>query len=113
MHIDAYEFGRMVVDGKPYRSDVILVPERVIGDWRRVQGHSLAVEDLKDLTGCPLRLLIVGTGMYGRMQVPPETVQYLEKKGIEPLIQNTPDATRSFNAQVGKGGVAGAFHLTC
>ncbi len=113
MHIDSYDFGRIVVEGKVYSSDLILLPDRVIGSWWRVQGHSLAEEDLKDVINQPLSLLVVGTGMYGRMAVPDETVRFLKKKGIEPLIQSTKEACRSFNEQAQKGGVAGAFHLTC
>lgn len=113
MHIDSYDFGRMVVDGKAYSSDLIILPDRIIGDWWRAQGHSLDENDLKDVTGRALKLLVVGTGMYGRMNVPEGTVRMLKQKGIEPLIQNTKEACKSFNERVGKGSVAGVFHLTC
>jgi hypothetical protein len=32
--IDSYEFGRIVIDGREYRADVIILPERVVADWR-------------------------------------------------------------------------------
>jgi hypothetical protein len=69
--------------------------------------------DLKDVVGHPLNFLVVGTGMYGRMDVPEGTVRLLKHKGIEPLIQSTKEACKSFNELADKGGVAGAFHLTC
>ncbi len=113
MHIDSYEFGRMTVDGEVYSSDLIILPDRIIGNWWRAQGHSLSTEDLKEVVRYPLHLLLLGTGMYGMMQVPETTVRELKEKGIETLILKTKEAYRIFNEQAGKGGVAAAFHLTC
>ena len=49
MHIDEYAFGRMVVDGKTYRKDLILLPEGIREDWWRDEGHSLSKADLTDV----------------------------------------------------------------
>ena len=113
MHIDSYDFGKMVIDGSLYTSDVILVRGRIIGNWWRASGHRLAAEDLKECTEELLDLLVVGTGMFGRVEVPEETIQYLKEKGIEPLIETTKKAYKIYNEQADKGAIAGAFHLTC
>lgn len=113
MHIDSYEFGRIVIDGRPYTADVVILPERILADWWRLEGHRLAAEDLKEVVKSGVERLVIGTGMYGRMQVPRETVGYLREQGIASLIRDTSKACDLFNEQQGDGGVAGAFHLTC
>lgn len=62
--IDSYEFGTIVIRGKRYRSDIIIFPESVLDGWWRREGHSLHIEDLKEiLNGEPQpEMLIVGTG---------------------------------------------------
>ena len=47
--IDAYGFGRITVDGKKYRSDVIIYPERTVEGWWRVSGHDLCREDIEQI----------------------------------------------------------------
>ena len=32
-HIDDYRFGRIVIDGRAYTSDLILLPHRVVENW--------------------------------------------------------------------------------
>ena len=47
--IEQYSFGRVVVDGEQHSRDVIVLPDRVVGDWWRRDGHSLVIEDLADV----------------------------------------------------------------
>ncbi len=44
--IEGYRFGHLVVDGEEHTRDVIVLPERVFGDWWRADGHRLVVSDL-------------------------------------------------------------------
>src|SRR5919106_83368 len=44
--LENYSFGRLMVDGQEHTRDLIVLPERVVSDWRRREGHSLAIEDL-------------------------------------------------------------------
>jgi hypothetical protein len=45
--IDHYEFGRIVVDGCEETRDLIILPDRVVRNWLRQQGHALVVDDLR------------------------------------------------------------------
>jgi hypothetical protein len=47
MNIAGYRFGRIDIDGRMYRSDVIITPERVIDGWWRqlVDGHGVTSAD--------------------------------------------------------------------
>jgi hypothetical protein len=111
--IESYRFGRIVVDGKSYTSDVIIYPDRVQANWWRRQGHCLAPEDLKGVVTEGAETLIVGTGSSALMRVPPETRQYLTCKGFEVIVQNTHDACQTYNHLSEQGRVIAALHLTC
>ena len=63
--IDSYSFGKIVVDGQSYTSDLILYPDKIDDKWWRKSGHLLLKEDLKDIIHFNPDILIVGTGAYG------------------------------------------------
>ena len=112
MHISDYRFGRIVIDGKTYTSDVIVYPDRVDPSWWRKEGHSLDPDDLAAVAAAGPEAVIIGTGDSGMMEVPTHTRTFLEKKGITVLIEKTGRAVHLFNEQRGRK-VIGAFHLTC
>jgi len=112
--IDAYEFGRIRVDGREYRADVIVLPERVVADWWRLEGHSLAPEDLKEVVEAKAKVLVVGTGAYGAVAVPDATVTYLESYGVKVEAYDTAKAVARYNELAAAGErVAAGLHLTC
>jgi len=114
MKIEYYSFGSIRVDGRTYTSDLIIFPDRIIDRWRRVEGHSLAVEDLGDVLACAPRILIVGRGAFGCMKISSVTREFLEKKGIELIDGKTADMVSVFNDKAASGErPIGAFHLTC
>lgn len=111
--IDSYDFGRIVVDGKAYTSDVIIFPDRVKDNWWRKEGHALHIEDIESVVKEKPEVLIVGTGNYGLLKVLPETKEYIESQGIELIVEPTGKAYEMYN-KVSKGKkAAAALHLTC
>jgi hypothetical protein len=112
--IDDYAFGRIVIDGRTYQSDVIVYPGRVDNGWWRVSGHELAVTDLEAVLADPPAVLVVGTGRYGRMVVLPETEQALADRGVALVAQPTAAACQTYNERLSAGErVVAALHLTC
>ena len=112
--IESYDFGRMVIDGNLYTSDLIVHPGGVRDRWWRREGHSLAVEDIEEALRPPPEVLVVGTGFSGLMEVPGATLRFLEDRGIEVRIESTGRAWKTYNELKGKGRrVVAAFHLTC
>ena len=111
--VESYEFGQMVVDGEKYTKDLILLPERVIPNWWREQGHRLSAKDLEEVLAAQLEVLVVGTGAHGVMQVPTQTRQAMQEAGVELRIAETGRAWRLQNDLREKRTTAGAFHLTC
>ncbi len=112
--IESYDFGRIVVDGKEYTTDLIIFPDRVEDGWWRKVGHQLHIEDIEEVVDKVPDVLVVGTGYSALMKVPAETKRYIEEREIELVIQPTKRACETYNKliQSGKKAVA-AFHLTC
>lgn len=112
MRITHYSFGSITVDGKTYTSDIIIFPDHVKSSWWRIDGHLLQIPDLKEIIDKKPSILIIGTGYYGMMKVPDETIKYLKSNGIDIHIHNSKDAVESYNKLSAKQVVL-AIHLTC
>jgi hypothetical protein len=107
-----YEFGRIVVDGEEHRRDVIVLPDRVVGEWWRRDGHSLVIEDLEDVLDELPERLIVGCGAHGQLKPHPSVVEALSRRGVEMEAAPTADAVRRY-AEADPAKTAAALHLTC
>jgi len=114
MHIDAYQFGRIVVDGTAYENDVIIAGNAVQSNWWRKQGHLLSAEDIKPIIAAKPSVFVVGCGASRLMEVPSRTQQVLHEHNIQLEASDTYKAVKRFNelSQAGVN-VAAALHLTC
>ncbi len=114
MHIDSYQFGKIVIDGVEYSSDCIILGNSVQANWWRKQGHLLSAEDLESIIKAKPSLLIVGCGASGLMKIPNETRHVLLEEDIQLEAVDTAKAVERFN-ELSKTGVniAAALHLTC
>lgn len=113
MHIDSYDFGHIVIDGKSYRQDLLIWPERIQSDWWRVEAHLLQVADVYEALAANPQVLVVGMGQPGRMQVDPALAAYLKEQGIELIALPTREACQTINRLAGRRRLAAALHLTC
>jgi hypothetical protein len=111
--IDAYDFGRIVIDGTTFTSDVIIYPDRIQDQWWRKDGHVLSQTDVESVVREQPEVLIVGTGKYGVMKVPAQTRRYIESKGIEVHIEPTEQACELYNQIAQEKRTIAALHLTC
>ena len=114
MHIDSYQFGKIIIDGVNYSSDCLIFGDTVQSDWWRKQGHSLSAEDLQPVITAKPSVLIVGCGASALMKVSEETRQTLQENNIQTEALDTRKAVERFNelSQAGVN-VAAALHLTC
>ena len=114
MHIDSYQFGKIVIVGKAYNSDCLIVGNSVQSNWWRKQGHLLTSEDLRPVIAANPSILVVGCGSSGLMKVSEDIGQRLWEHGIKLFKANTPKAVEKFNELSEKSeNVAAALHLTC
>ena len=114
MHIDQYRFGHIDIEGQSFDADVISFPDHVQERWWRREGHHLAQEDLETVLAEKPEVLVVGTGYYGRMQVPEDTLEVLRSEGIDVKVEQTSSAVAEFNRlQRECARIVAALHLTC
>jgi hypothetical protein len=110
--LEQYSFGRLIVDGREETRDVIVLPDRVVRNWWRRDGHSLVLDDLGEvMEDLPLRL-VVGTGAQGRMRPDAQALQALEQRGIDVEVLPTEEAVRRYQ-ELNPAETAAALHLTC
>jgi hypothetical protein len=113
MTITHYSFGKIVIDGRTYTSDVIIYPGRVDDKWWRREGHRLQPQDLSGVIEAEPEVVIIGTGHLGVMKVSAETSAHLRSKGIEVHIARTGQAVKIFDKLQAKKRTIACLHLTC
>ena len=125
--IDSYDFGRIVIDGKEYNNDIIIIEGRVYPEWWREEGHFLSVKDLGPVLEAKINTLIIGTGHSGAMRIGRGVREYCKEKGIELIELKSREAVERYNEIIGSDlgqrrqspgskmakGVAIGIHLTC
>jgi hypothetical protein len=112
--IKKYDFGYMVVDNKEYTRDLVILPDKVMPNWWRLEGHRLQLRDIMDYLDINVDAVVIGTGYYGYMRVDDEVIKKFEERGIKVYVLNSREAVEKYNELVGKGlRVAAFFHLTC
>ena len=75
--IENYSPGRVVIDGVELNRDVIVLPNRVLPNWWRRDGHSLVIEDLEEVLDELPERLIVGCGYSSRLEPDPSVIEAL------------------------------------
>jgi hypothetical protein len=113
--IENYSPGHVAVDGIDQTRDVIVLPNRVLPNWWRRDGHSLVMEDLDDVLDELPERLIVGCGYASQLEPDPSVVEALARRGVEVEALPTPDAVARFEELEARNPavVAAALHLTC
>lgn len=111
MHIDSYNFGSFVVNGKTYEHDIRIINNK-ISLW---QNHKLRLDDVKDAVNAnpkPLTI-IIGTGESGVVDVSQEIKDFIADAKINLIIEKTPKACELYNELSKKENVAAVLHSTC
>ena len=87
--IESYSPGRVVVDGVELHRDVIVLPDRVLTEWWRRDGHSLSMEDLDDVLDDLPERLILGCGYASRLEPDRAVLEALARRGVK--VEALPD----------------------
>jgi hypothetical protein len=111
--IDHYSFGKIIIDGVTYTSDIKIIDGNVIPNWWRKDGHSICKEDIEDIIDAIPDIFILGTGNFGFLKVPTEFIEYLKKIDIELVAEKTEKACELYNNHAKDKKVAFGAHLTC
>ena len=111
--IEKYSFGRMVISGNTYSTDLKIINRQVIPEWWRKSGHTVDIHDLADILAARPEYLIIGTGIGGRMKVSKPVKMELKRLGIELIEEPNSSAVKTFNRLLDAGeNIAAGFHLT-
>lgn len=117
MRIDAYEFGRITIDGEAYDHDVVVEAGRI---RKRKKGPS---KDRKaDFGHTPLTAaeeipwgasrLWIGTGAHGRLPVAEDVRAEARRRGVTLMAKPTPELVRLVNEGLPPGTNL-ILHVTC
>jgi len=117
MRVDAYEFGRITIDGVAYDHDLVVEngeirkrKKRPSRPRREEFGHTpLTVEE-----GIPWNAerLWIGTGAFGRLPVTDELWREARRRGVELVAEPTPALVERINAGM-PSGTNLILHVTC
>jgi hypothetical protein len=114
MRVEQYDFGRIVIEGKTYTSDIILGDEVLNSSWWRKEGHRVQIEDIKEILDYNPEVVVFGTGYHGIVRVNDDVLNLLRERGIEVELHRSSNAVKRFNELVEAGKkVVLAVHLTC
>jgi hypothetical protein len=117
MRVDAFEFGRITIDGVPYDHDVVVEGARI---RKRKKGPSKARKE--EFGHTPLTAaeeipwsaprLWIGTGAHGRLPVGEDLRGEAVRRGVELLMRPTPELVKLINQGL-PDGTSLILHVTC
>ena len=112
--IEEYEFGRIVVNGKLYTSDVIIHANGVEEGWWRKEGHRVTLRDIDRIVQLNPEVVVFGNGASNRVRVDRKVIEYLESRGVDVIEDDSYSAVKIFESLRRSGKrVVLAIHLTC
>jgi hypothetical protein len=114
--IKGYSFGKMDINGKIYKKDLIIGKDKIYENWRREKGHLLQLKDMETILSLNPDIIIVGQGFFGMMKISKEVIDKLEKSGIEYYFEKSGKAVKLYNRllkEKPEKNIIASFHLTC
>jgi hypothetical protein len=109
-----YSFGSLEWRHETYRKDLMILPDgEVISPWRREHGHRLSLDDLTEVLAANPRVLVIGTGALGVMEVSDDLLSALAERGVDAEAMPTEQALKRFKRVRKEKKAAAALHLTC
>ncbi|XP_008307689.1 mth938 domain-containing protein [Cynoglossus semilaevis] len=117
--IDCLSWGLMKVKGcsSSYKDCKVWPGGSRTWDWRETgTNHHPGVQpaDVEEVLKKGIEQLVIGRGMSEALQVPPSTLDYVERAGVSVTVLQTEKAVAEYNRLVRQGAkVGGVFHSTC
>ncbi len=112
--IEKFSFGKIIVDGVAYTTDIKIVQGRVVAEWWRKKGHSVDLEDIQDILDANPSVLVIGKGQPGMMTTTKSLRSFLKMNQIELIEEKTTQAIKTYNRLLETGKMVSAgFHISC
>jgi hypothetical protein len=116
-HVTHITWGRVTVDGHGTFKDVKLFPGGARAwDWNETgTEHSPGIQpsDIEELLAHGTKVVILGTGMLGRLKVTSETLDMLESRKVRVHVLKSKEAVRVYNEVRETEPVGALIHSTC
>jgi hypothetical protein len=116
--IDETTFGTITIEGKTFEYDVLIrlkgeIEKRKKKLSKAVYGtsHVISLDEAKFVHEKGTKLLIIGSGQDGNVELSNEAADYFERKHCRVDLSPTPTSIRTWNKA--EGNVIGLFHVTC
>jgi len=111
-------WGKMRVEGLPAGKDFKLWPGGGRSwDWGEHgtgHGNGIQVGDVEELIANGCQIVILTSGRFKRLKIPPQTIAFLEQRGIDVRVTETEKGIELYNELARRGEpVGGLFHSTC
>ena len=110
-------WNRLDIEGFGLLKDAKLYPGGARAwDWRETSTrHDPGIQpaDVTELLDHGAEVVVLSTGVYGRLGVCPETLLLLRKKGAQCQVLPTPEAVAAYNRLAGNQAVGALIHSTC
>lgn len=110
-------WGRINVESYDSFKDVKLYPGGARAwRWDETGTHhapGIQPADVEELLERGATVVVLTTGVLGRLKVQPETLQMLEKRGIKVHVERTPQAVMLYNELRETEPVGALIHSTC
>lgn len=124
LNIESPDFGSIKIDGVEYDHDVVVFPTRIekrkkwITKNKHGTSHKFTREEMKEylreIDTDRMKVVVVGTGHYGKLHLLKETEELLKEKDIKAIRARTPEAARIFiQRDEPLNQKFGIFHITC
>jgi hypothetical protein len=111
--VDSTSFGKIVIDKKEYRHDVIIDWNGKIRETKTKIRHLFSKDEFEELSKENPEIIIVGNGQYSTMEIDEEVKKIAKERKIELIVLPTPEAIKKFNELVESKKVCAYFHVTC
>lgn len=100
--IRAYRRGALVINQQTVTRSVVVLPQRLVGDWPPQRFEELAVEHVETVTALEPEIILLGTGERARFPTA-ELAAAVLRRGIGLEAMDTAAACRTFNVLASEG----------
>jgi hypothetical protein len=115
--ITQLSWGRLEVEPHGRFKDAKLFPGGAREwDWRETgTAHVPGIQpaDAEELLDHGAAVVVLSTGILRQLRVRPDTLRFLDERGVPAHVLQTEAAVRLYNELAEKGPVGGLFHSTC
>lgn len=112
-----HSWGEIIIEGFPPFKDVKLFPGGARNwDWQETgtrHANGIQPGDVAELLDQGAKIVILSSGVMGRLKVNQTTIQLLEKRGVKIHIHRTAKAIKVYNELRENNLIGALIHSTC